>query len=195
MGGLSRDLRPPLETHRVRLVPLTDAHTDLLVELDSDPAVLEHVFGRALTREEVVGTWLPHRLRPDAAARGLGYWLGLDAAGDWLGWWCLAVDDTDPGAAELGYRLRRAAWGRGLATEGSRALLDHAFGTVGLERVWAQTMAVNDRSRRVMEKLGMRHVRTWVGEWEDPLPGAFRGEVVHELTREEWAQPSSAGGS
>jgi RimJ/RimL family protein N-acetyltransferase len=172
-------LRPTLRTARLRLEPLTEDHVELLVELDSDPEVLEHIFGRALTREESVGTWAPKRLLTDGLGRGA--WMGYDATGDWLGWWCLAVDADDDRAAELGYRLRRTAWGRGYATEGSRALLDHAFGELGLARVWAQTMAVNHRSRRVMEKLGMRHVRTDHGEWADPLPGAEQGEVVYEI--------------
>ncbi|MBB5823990.1 GNAT family N-acetyltransferase [Micromonospora carbonacea] len=94
-----------------------------------------------------------------------------------------------PGAnqAELGYRLRRAAWGRGLATEGSRALLRHAFATVGLARVWAQTMAVNTPSRRVMEKAGLRYVRTFHLDWDDPIEGTEHGEVEYELLRAEWA--------
>ncbi|WP_433687349.1 GNAT family N-acetyltransferase [Micromonospora carbonacea] len=89
--------------------------------------------------------------------------------------------------AELGYRLRRAAWGRGLATEGSRALLRHAFATVGLARVWAQTMAVNTASRRVMEKAGLRYVRTFHLDWDDPIEGTEHGEVEYELLRAEWA--------
>jgi len=60
----------------------------------------------------------------------------------------------------------------------------HGFVTVGLRRLWAETMAVNTRSRRVMERLGMRYVRTRVGEWDDPIPGWEQGEVVYELTRE-----------
>ena len=176
-------MRPTLATERIRLQPLTAAHTELLVELDSDPEVLRFIFGRGLTREEVVEEWSSKRLRPDADARGIGYWMGYDAAGDWLGWWCLGVDDEDPAAAELGYRLRRTAWGRGYATEGSRAMLEHGFATVGLERIWGETMAVNTGSRHVMEKLGMTLVRSYVGEWEHPLPGAELGEVVYEITR------------
>jgi RimJ/RimL family protein N-acetyltransferase len=176
------DLRPTLDTDRLRLEPLTASHTDLLVELDSDPEVLRFIFGRALSREEVVGEHLPRRLRPDGPPRGIGYWAGFSLDGNaFLGWWALAVDDEDPDAAELGYRLRRSAWGRGYATEGSRAMLEHAFGTVGLSRVWGETMAVNAGSRHVMEKLGMRLVRTYVGEWEYPLPGADQGEVVYEI--------------
>jgi len=192
VGRLSR---PVLTTERLRLEPLTNDHTELLVELDSDPEVLRFVFGRALTRAEVVEDWMPRRTRPDADARGLGYWSGFTRTPmpRFLGWWSLAVDDADPAAAELGYRLRRDAWGLGYATEGARALLSHAFGTVGLGRVWAETMAVNTGSRRVLEKCGLRHVLTEVREWDDPLPGAELGEVVYAVTRGEWAAGDAAG--
>ncbi|MGI8521867.1 MAG: GNAT family N-acetyltransferase [Nocardioides sp.] len=182
-------MRPALTTERLRLEPLTATHTDLLVELDADPDVLHFIFGRALTRDEVVDTWLPRRTRPEADARGIGYWMGYEGA-MFVGWWCLGLDDDDPVAAELGYRLRREAWGRGLAVEGSRALLSHGFTTVGLDRVWAQTMAVNTRSRRVLEKLGLRHVRAHVGEWDEPIPGWEQGEVVYEI-RAQGRQPST----
>jgi RimJ/RimL family protein N-acetyltransferase len=181
------DLRPTLHTDRLRLEPLTASHTDLLVELDSDPEVLRFIFGRALSREEVVGEHLPRRLRSDGPPRGIGYWAGFSLDDDaFLGWWALAVDDEDTDTAELGYRLRREAWGRGYATEGSRALLDHAFHTLGLPVVWGTTMAVNAGSRAVMSKLGMTHVRTDVEEWEHPLPGAQLGEVRYEITRSDW---------
>lgn len=188
-------VRPTLTTERILLEPLTLDHTDLLVELDSDPEVLRFLFGRALSREEVVTTCMPRRTRPEADARGLGYWVGFDrtvppAEPAFLGWWSLALDD-DPACAELGYRLRRDAWGRGLATEGARALLSHAFDTVGLARVRAETMAVNDASRGVLERLGMRHVRTRVERWDDPLPGAEQGEVDHEVTAEAWRSRSA----
>lgn len=52
-------------------------------------------------------------------------------------------------------------WQRGFASEGGRALLRHAFETVGLDSVHADTMAVNEASRGVMHKLGMTHVRTY----------------------------------
>lgn len=179
--------RPTLTTQRLRLEPLTVAHTEPLVELDSDPEVLRFIFGRALSRREVIETWMPRRTRPDADARGIGYWVGFADPG-FLGWWSLAVDDGDESAAELGYRLRRDAWGRGYGTEGARALITYAFETVGLDRVWAETMAVNTGSRHVLEKCGLRELRTEVREWDDPLPGAELGEVVYEITRSEWAR-------
>jgi RimJ/RimL family protein N-acetyltransferase len=84
--------------------------------------------------------------------------------------------------ATLGYRLRRSAWGRGYATEGARTLVRHAFTELGVGRVAATTMAVNTRSRRVLEKAGLRHVRTPYLDWPDPLPGNEHGDVEYELS-------------
>ena len=84
---------------------------------------------------------------------------------------------------ELGYRLRREVWGQGYATEGSRALVDKAFGELGVERVYASTMAVNVASRRVMEKAGMRYVRTFDADWPVRIPGDEEGDVEYAIDR------------
>jgi RimJ/RimL family protein N-acetyltransferase len=116
--------------------------------------------------------------------------LNAEPDGRFLGWFGLLVDSVDPLVVELGYRLRRSEWGRGLATEGSRALIEHAFARAGAAKVVAETMAVNTASRRVMEKAGMRHVRTFQGVFEEPLPGTDSGEVAYEICRDEW-QPGT----
>jgi RimJ/RimL family protein N-acetyltransferase len=82
--------------------------------------------------------------------------------------------------------LKRSAWGKGYATEGSRALIDNAFGELGARRVYAETMAVNTASRRVMEKAGLKFVRSFLQPWPDPIPGDEHGDVEYALTREEW---------
>jgi RimJ/RimL family protein N-acetyltransferase len=92
----------------------------------------------------------------------------------------------DPSVCDLGYRLLRRFWRKGLASEASRILLRHAFETVGQSRVIAQTMAVNVGSRGVMVAVGMRYVRTYVSHYDDPVPGADLGEVEYEMTREMW---------
>ena len=70
----------------------------------------------------------------------------------------------------------------GYATEGARALISWAFETGYCSTITATTMAVNTASRRVMEKLDMKHVRTEFLEFENPLPGNEFGDVVYELT-------------
>ena len=61
-----------------------------------------------------------------------------------------------------------------------------AFEDVGLERVWAQTMAVNVGSRAVMARAGLRYVRTFYLEFDDPIPGTELGEVEYAITRDVW---------
>ena len=80
----------------------------------------------------------------------------------------------------------RAAWGRGYASEGSRALIGKGFAELGVRRVVAETMAVNAASRRVLEKAGLRLVRTFHQPWPEPIPGDEHGDVEYALTRAEW---------
>lgn len=177
---------PTLKTERMSLVPLTDEHLDFECELDSDPEVLRYLYPRRRTRDEVIAR---HRLRRESAD-GLGYWVGM-LDGEPVGWWLLVPSDEPavmPGV-ELGYRLLRRHWRRGLASEGALAVLGHAFDTLGADRVFATTMAVNTGSRGVMTKVGMRHVRTFeypLAEGEEPLPGNDEGEVEYALTRSDW---------
>lgn len=81
----------------------------------------------------------------------------------------------------LGYRGRRSAWGMGYATEGARALVHYAFAEVGADEVRAITMTVNRGSRRVLEKLDFRHVRTVHLNWPNPLESAELGDMVYRL--------------
>ena len=57
---------------------------------------------------------------------------------------------------------------------------------MGARRVWAQTMTVNEPSRRVLERSGLRFVRTFHLEWPEPIEGTELGDVEYELLREEW---------
>ena len=187
-------MRPTLHTDRLRLEPVTDDHLPLLVELNADPEVMRFLVGRAATPEETYAEWERRGRDQSDEERGLGYWAGFEGD-EFVGWWSASAYAVDSTQAGLGYRLRRSRWGQGLATEGCRAMIDHAFGLPGVDRVVAGTMAVNLRSRRVMEKLGMVHVRTWHEDWDDPLPGTEQGEVGYELTREQWVAARPRTGS
>jgi RimJ/RimL family protein N-acetyltransferase len=179
-----------LQTPRLILRQFTAADVDALVELDSDPAVMRYVTGgrgtpRAEIRDEVLPFWMAY----DQRGEGYGFWAAIDrATADFLGWFHLRPHPggDDPRGAELGYRLRRTAWGRGYATEGSRALIDHGFADLGAERIYAETMVVNAASRRVMEKAGLRYVRTFHADWPDRIPGDEEGDVEYALTRADW---------
>ncbi len=181
-------MRPYLETERLALRHFTDSDADDLVDLDSDPEVMRYLTGRPTPREEILTEVLPWFLNFHLRFQGFGFFAAIErATGDFLGWFHFrARSDDPPDRVELGYRLRRAAWGRGYATEGSLALIRKGFTELGVRQVYAQTMAVNTRSRRVMEKAGLRHVRTFHPEWDEPLPGTEHGEVEYAIDRHEW---------
>jgi RimJ/RimL family protein N-acetyltransferase len=185
-------LAPVIHTQRLQLVPLADRHLDLEVELDSDPEVLRYLSGRAHTRDEVTDSHA-QRMALGRKVPGLGYWMAFATNGNFVGLMMLPPahgpdQPDDPGIADLGFRILRRYWRQGLATEASRALLRHAFLTVGVRRVIAQTMAVNAASRGVMTAVGMSYVRTYFPDWEEPLPGSEQGEVEYELTLADWLE-------
>jgi RimJ/RimL family protein N-acetyltransferase len=179
-----------METDRLLLRRFTMADVDVLVELDSDPEVMRYLTnGKPTPREVIERETLPRILRGYERLGGLGWMAAIERSTQaFAGWIGIRppADGRPDGEVELGYRLRRAAWGRGYATEGARALVRVAFEDLGVRRVWAQTMAVNLASRRVMEKSGLRYVRTFHVEFDDPIPGTELGEVEYALERDQW---------
>ncbi|MFD9684746.1 GNAT family N-acetyltransferase [Kitasatospora sp. NPDC059088] len=180
-----------LESERLILRPFAAADADLLIELDSDPAVMRYLNGGTPTPpEEVRDLAIPSIL---AGYERWNHDLGLFAAhekdsGAFVGWFCLRPRRSGPREeAELGYRLRQAAWGRGYATEVSQALLVKGFGELGIRMVWAETMTVNRPSRNVMEKLGMTLAENIpTPDFMMAVEGSELGGVRYEITKEQW---------
>jgi RimJ/RimL family protein N-acetyltransferase len=175
-----------LETERLLLRRLTPADGDRLAELDADPQVTFHITGGP---PEFTDAMLRHWLAEYERWPGLGVWAAVErASGQFLGWFHLRPEDGATDVLELGYRLKRSAWGNGYATEGSRALVAKAFRELGAARVVAYSMAVHAASRRVMEKAGLRYLRTFHADWPYRIPGDEQGDVAYAITREEWAR-------
>ena len=150
--------------------------------MDADPDVMRHVGGlpadpvrhaEALARR-IAGTYPP----------GLGYWSLLAKAepGRFLGWVCLVPRDDGVPGVEIGWRLDRSAWGRGYASEAAAAVLRHALGLPGVDRVVATIHPGNERSMRVARGIGM----TFAGD------GTYFGEPCKIFAaRREPAGPSA----
>lgn len=171
----------PLEIHttRLRLRRIGAEHLPDLVALDADPEVMRYISdGAPNSRETYMRELLPRMLA--FADEPFGY-LAAYESGQFQGWFHLRPSVADGSILELGYRLRRAAWGRGLATEGSRALLAHAFDTLKQPAVDACARPDNAASIRVMMHCGMRYA----GKFMHPR---IPLEVVRYLVeRDTWA--------
>jgi RimJ/RimL family protein N-acetyltransferase len=173
-----------LETPRLILRRFTDADEPLLLELDSDPEVMRYINGGTPpTAQQIRDGLLEPAFRDYAESDRWGVWAALLKPSDefigWFHFWPSAQPPHDP---EVGYRLKRAFWGRGLATEGTRAIIRKGFEEFRLPRIVARTLAMNAASRRVLEKAGMQYVCE-ADFVEHRFPGAPAG-VWYEIRNE-----------
>ena len=181
-----------VETERMLLRRFTEADAGLLAALYGDPRVMRFITLQPPSLAEVEAKILPAYLREyRELADGLGSFAAIEkATGQMAGRFSLKPANSYglTGGTELGYRLYPACWGRGLASEGARAVIASAFERLHLDRVVATTMAANIGSWRVLEKCGMRRVRTFCYPDADLMPGAEHGDFVYELTRGDWCR-------
>jgi RimJ/RimL family protein N-acetyltransferase len=185
------EMRVFLETDRLLLRRFIESDVANLRDLDGDPEVMRFVNGgRPVPRDVIRDETLPRFLRAYERFEGFGVWAAIERwTGQFVGWFeFYPWKEAGPEEVELGYRLRRSAWGKGYATEGSRALIRKGFTELGVRRVVAETMAVNAASRRVMEKAGLTYVRTFHQEWPERIEGDEQGDVEYALTKADWGR-------
>lgn len=186
-----------LETERLILRRLTHADVDHIFALDNDPEVMRYLNGGVPTPYEVI----QNQILPELISYGEqhpehGFWAALDKqTQQFLGWFSCRLEDEAPGEVSIGYRLNKAAWDQGYATEGSRAIIQRAFAELDVQCVIATTYEENRASIRVMEKLGMTLRKTFKLTEEDleqatsHIEGVevWDGEdVEYAITKSDW---------
>jgi RimJ/RimL family protein N-acetyltransferase len=145
-----------IETERLRLRAWRAEDLPAYAALNADPAVRRY-FPGVLTREESDAQ--ARRLQAHVDAHGFGFW-AVEAPGvapfvGFVGLQRVWFEAPFTPAVEAGWRLTRAFWGRGYATEGARAALAFGFRELGLREIVAFAVAGNAASIRVMERVGM----------------------------------------
>ncbi|TCL73771.1 RimJ/RimL family protein N-acetyltransferase [Rhizobium sp. BK251] len=124
---------------------------------------------------------------------GLGlYALELKTTEEAIGFCGLTRTDLEPhlpdGTVEIGWRLAERFWGQGHVTEAAKALLIHAFDTLGLDEVVSFAVTTNVRSTSVMRRIGMRHdpVRDFNHPRVPDSHLALKRHVLYSISRSEW---------
>jgi RimJ/RimL family protein N-acetyltransferase len=151
---------PELETERLRLRQWRDDDLDAYAVLCADPEVMRWL-GGPMTRDAAADQINTFRKHWDD--EGFGLWCATTSDDECIGFIGLAIPHFLPEvlpAVEIGWRLARSQWGQGFATEGARATMDFAFGTLALDRLVSITRPENRSSWNVMQKLGMTLERT-----------------------------------
>lgn len=154
-----------METERLLLRQWRDDDLAPFAALNADPEVMEH-FPAPLTPEQAAELVGRHQALLGAGEPGL-FATEVKATGEFIGFVGLAVPRFEASftpCVEIGWRLARSAWGHGYASEAARAVLDHGFNTLVLNEIVSFTAAGNQRSRAVMERIGM----TFVEEFDHP---------------------------
>ncbi|MCO5218761.1 MAG: GNAT family N-acetyltransferase [Thermomicrobiales bacterium] len=178
----------PRDTERLTFRPVTMDDAEILHQLNHAPGVMEFLERVPPPIKYLRTKTIPERIRMGVEYPGFGMWVAhLKGTGEFVGRYGLRPNSPHDGDVEIGYRVLPAYWGKGLGSEGALEILRYAFEDLRVERFVAITMAVNIRSRRVMERIGLTYVRTFHEEFEDPLPGTEHGEVEYAMTRAEWS--------
>lgn len=186
---------PPdqLATPRLRLRQWTEADKEPFAALNADPEVMAH-FPSTLTRAQ--SDAMVDRIGGFITQYGWGFWAAdyvpdPGQAPEFIGFIGLSIPPHDlpfNPCVEVGWRLARPFWGKGLASEGARLSVRAGFETLGLQEIVAMTQLRNLRSRAVMERLGM--VEAVGEEFEHPAVPAgshARAMCLYRLPRESWA--------
>ena len=182
-----------LKTERLILREWNATDREPFARMNADARVLEYL-GERMSRER--SDEVADRIEAHFRAHGFGLCAAdLAESGEFIGFIGLAVPSFEAAftpCVEIGWRLAAEYCGAGLATEGAREIVRYAFEELGLPELVSLTAIGNERSRRVMAKLGMTHdaaenfdhPRVPVG---DPL----RRHVLYRLRREKWVNSSA----
>jgi RimJ/RimL family protein N-acetyltransferase len=177
-----------LTTPRLRLRRWRESDLEAFAELNGDPRVMEN-FPKLLPRDE--SDALARRIEAHFEQHGYGLWaVEVAGAAPFIGFTGLSIPAFEAPftpCVEIGWRLAWPFWGKGYASEAASAALRFAFEELGLAEVVSFTVPANTRSRRVMQRIGMRH---WPQEdFDHPLLAEghpLRRHVLYRLRRAEW---------
>ena len=162
----------PLTTRRLQLVPLGPEHLDQVWQGLHDPETLRLTGTRGEFERAAVQT---HLGSIGARADRADWALVLRDGGDYVGE--VVLNELDDENASMNFRIALVPGrpGHGYGTEAARAVLDHAFDTMGVHRVYLDVFSFNPRAARSYEKVGFqvegrqRHTLCWDGEWVDSI--------------------------
>jgi RimJ/RimL family protein N-acetyltransferase len=175
------------ETQRLLLRQWRAADRQPFAALNADPVVMAY-FPAPLTRGQSDAT--VERCERLIAERGWGAWAAeIKATGEFIGFVGLNVPRDDLPVApcvEILWRLARAHWRQGFATEAARGALHIGFEVLGLQEIVSFTVPTNIRSRAVMERLGMKADAATFEHPGVPDGHALRTHCNYRLSRDSW---------
>ena len=146
------------ETPRLILGQFTEQDAPLIFQLNSDPEIVKFVHEPVLTTEEQAKKIMIDIILPQYK-NNLGRWATYTKSNNEFIGWCGLKYRPELDEIDLGYRLKKSAWGNGYATEAAKHTLDHGFNNLDLHLITGRAHIENIASIKVLEKLGMQFSR------------------------------------
>lgn len=186
---------PRLATERLVLRAWRPGDRAPFATMNADPTVMAH-FPAPLDR--AASDVFVDRIEAGFAEHGFGLWaLEVVDGSDFIGFVGLSMPGFEAAftpCVEIGWRLAASAWGQGYATEAAIAVRDHAFDHVGLDEIVSFTTVGNVASRRVMQRIAMRHDPAHDFDHPSLEPGhRLRRHVLYRLDRTRWREVADRG--
>jgi RimJ/RimL family protein N-acetyltransferase len=183
---------PTLTTSRLLLRPWRDADRAPFAAMSADPQVMEF-FPKLLDWAE--SDSMVDRIENHFVRHGFGLWAvevpDVAPFAGFVGLWIPEFETHFSPFVEVGWRLARAYWGLGYASEAAQGALEFGFRQAELDEIVSMTAVANHRSRRVMQRIGMTH--TPADDFDHPKLAADHPlcrHVLYRLPRTSW-QPTS----
>lgn len=177
------------ETERLIMRQWKNSDLSDFAQLNGNDEVMRF-FPFILSRDE--SDKMAERIRSLIAQKGWGFWaLEEKCSGQFIGFTGLhTVADEMPfaPAVEIGWRLGKGFWGKGYATEAATQALRHAFGELNLSHVVSFTAVINEPSRRVMERLGMKNTSENFYHPKVDAHSQLAEHVLYKMSRTQWLE-------
>jgi RimJ/RimL family protein N-acetyltransferase len=181
------------KTPRLRLRPWRASDREPFAAMNADPAVMEF-FPSLQSRDNSdasIDAW-----QSQFASQGWSNWAAeLIESGEFIGFVGLSVPRRalpfSP-CVEIGWRLARRFWGKGLATEAAGGALRVGFERLSLAEIVSFTAVGNSRSRAVMERIGMRNAHQDFEHPGVPEGHALRLHCLYRISGSQWSQNATS---
>lgn len=153
------------ETDRFILREILPTDIEGMFELDSDPEVHKYLGNKPVTSKNQIVDII-NFIRQQYIDNGIGRWAIIDKkTNDFIGWTGLKfitdLTNNHKNYYDLGYRLRKKYWGKGIATETAFASLSYAFNKLNINEVYAIAACENNGSNKILNKIGFKFIETF----------------------------------
>lgn len=172
-----------IETKRLILREITEADVNGIFELDSDPDVHKYLGNKPIKSLEESKAIIKY-IQKQYEENGIGRWAVVDkVTNEFIGWSGLKYEKEvrkEMDYYDLGYRLKKKFWGKGIATETALESLNYGFQKLNLNEIFAGAHIENIASNKVLQKVGLKFIETF----------EFDGAPHHwyKLNRDEWSE-------